>query len=37
MANLLLNLGFIELNVNKDRMIKNMKHVKSNINIETVF
>ena len=37
MANLLLNLGFIELNGNKDRMRKNMKHVESNINIETVF
>ena len=37
MANLLLNLGFIELNVNKDMMRKNMKHVESNINIETVF
>ena len=28
---------FIELNVNSDTMIKNVKHVKLNISIETVF
>ena len=28
---------FIELNVNLDKIIKNMKHVKLNISIATVF
>ena len=28
---------FIELNVNLDRMVKNVKHLKLNVNITTVF
>ena len=28
---------FIELNVNSDRMIKNMKHVEFNISIVTIY